>query len=113
KLRLALTGEEQKRVTKHHTENPEAYDYYLKGRFYSNKFTVEGSKQGIEQLNRAIELDPTYALAHAGLAACYYDASGLYLHPRDAMPKVEAEAKKALTLDETLAEAHTALALVK
>jgi len=109
KLRLALTGEEQQRLAKRPTENMEAYQLYLKGRFYASKYTAEGFTKGIEFLNQAIALDPTYALAYAGLAATYYDASGTYLNPNDAMPNVKAAAERALALDETLAEAHTSL----
>ncbi|MDQ2920851.1 MAG: serine/threonine-protein kinase, partial [Acidobacteriota bacterium] len=71
KLRLRLTGEEQKRLTKGYTENAEAYQLYLKGRYYWNKRTEDGYKKGIEQFLRAIEKDPTYALAYTGLADCY------------------------------------------
>src|SRR5439155_196663 len=113
KLRLRLTGEQQKRLTKSYTENTEAYQLYLRGRYYSlNSWTADGFKKGLDYLNRAITLDPTYALAYAGLAATYYDASGVYYHPQEAMPKAKAAAVKALELDEELAEAHTALAQV-
>jgi serine/threonine-protein kinase len=113
KLRFRLTGEEQKRVTKRHTENPEAYQLYLKGRYYSNQFTTEGLKKGIEYMNRAVEADPAYALAHAGLSASYFDASNIVFPADEALPKVKAAALRALQLDETLAEAHTSMALVK
>jgi serine/threonine protein kinase/tetratricopeptide (TPR) repeat protein len=113
KLRPKLGGEAQQRLSKRYTENIEAYDLYLKGRYYSlNSWTAEGFKKGIEHLNRAVASDPTYALAYSGLAACYYDASGVYFQPSEAMPKAKAAALRALELDETLAEAHTALAQV-
>ncbi|MGH9936587.1 MAG: protein kinase domain-containing protein [Blastocatellia bacterium] len=112
-LRLALTGEERKQVTKRYTENTEAYQLYLKGGYYSNQFTTDGLKKGIEHLNQAIALDPTYALAHAGLAHSYFNASGFYLAPAEAMPRIKAASLQALRLDETLAEAHASLALVK
>lgn len=90
KLRLALTGEEKKRVTKRYTENPEAYQLYLKGRWYSlNLWSADGFKKGIEYLGQAIAADPTYALAHAGLGATYYDASGVWLRPKEAMPRAK------------------------
>jgi serine/threonine-protein kinase len=114
KLRPSLSGEEQKRLTKSYTENTDAYQLYLKGRYYSqNLWTADGFKKGIFHINQAIALDPTYALAHAGLAATYYDASGVFLNPSEAMPEAKAAAMNALNLDETLAEAHTALAQVK
>ena len=113
KLRLRLTGEQRQRSTKSYTDNTEAYHLYLRGRYYSlNLWTADGFKKGLDYLNRAITLDPTYALAYAGLAATYYDASGVYYQPQEAMPKAKAAAVRALDLDEEVAEAHTALAEV-
>src|SRR4029077_14799123 len=71
KLRLRLAGAEQKRLTAHVTENPEAYQLYLKGRYYWNKRTLDGIRKAIESFQQAIEKDPGYALAYAGLADCY------------------------------------------
>ncbi len=71
RLRLRLTGEEQKRVTKRYTDNTEAYQLYLQGRFHWNKFTGSGVNKSIEYFNQAIELDPSYSLAYTGLAAAY------------------------------------------
>jgi eukaryotic-like serine/threonine-protein kinase len=109
-LRLKLSGAEQSRVNKHYTENPDAYQLYLKGRFYWNKRTGEGFKKSIEYFNQAIERDPNYALAYAGLADSYnlipYYSVG---SPQDFYPKAKAAAKRALELDDTLAEAHTSL----
>jgi len=112
-LRLKLSGAEQSRVTKNYTENPEAYQLYLKGRFWWNKRTGETLRKSIEYFNQAIEKDPGYALAYAGVADAYgllpgYSA-GL---PQDSYPKAKAAARRALELDETLAEAHTSLANV-
>lgn len=110
-LRLALTTEQQQRLITPPTKNTEAYFLYTRGRYFSSNFwTADGFKKGIDQLNHAIALDPAYALAHAGLAATYYEASSVWLSPNDAMPKVKAAALKALELDDNLAEAHTALA---
>jgi serine/threonine protein kinase/Tfp pilus assembly protein PilF len=114
KLRLKLSGAEKKQLTKRYTENNEAYQLYLKGRFYWNKRTLEGLKKGIEYFQQAIDNDPGYALAYAGLADSYnilvsYSA----LAPHDAFPKAKAAAIKALELDGRLAEAHTSLAFVK
>ena len=113
-LRFTLTGEQRLRVTKPPTENPEAFLLYTRGRWCSaNLWTAEGFQKGIAYLNQAIALDPAYALAHAGLASTYYDASSVWLEPKEAMSKAKAEALNALKLDENLAEAHTALALVQ
>ncbi len=71
KLRLRLSSDEQQRVTKRQTENPEAYHLYWNGRYYSNLFTTEDLRKGIKLMNQAVEADPTYALAHAGLSASY------------------------------------------
>jgi serine/threonine-protein kinase len=111
-LRLKLTRvDEQKRVSKQYTENAEAYQLYLKGRYYWNKRGQEGIKQAIEYFQQAIERDPSYALAYAGLADCYVvPARGL--PPRERMPQAKAAARKALEIDDTLAEAHTTLARV-
>jgi serine/threonine-protein kinase len=112
-LRLKLSGAEQNRVTKHYTESPEAYQLYLKGRFYWNQRTGEALKKSIEYFNQAIEKDPSYALAYAGLADAYillpYYSAG---SPQESFPKAKAAARKALELDETLAEAHTSLVKV-
>ncbi len=115
KLRLHLTGEEKKRLRRRYTENVEAYQAYLRGRHYWNKRTVEAIKKGIEYFTEAVEKDPAYALAYAGLADSYallgiaeYGA----LPPRDAMPKAKAAAIKALAIDKTLTEAQTQVAHV-
>ncbi len=113
KLELRLTGEYERRFAKHYTEDSEAYQLYLKGRYQWNKRTVEGLKKGIDFFNQAIEEDPGYALAHAGLADCY-SLLGEYgaLPISDSLPKARAAATRALELDDTLAEAHTSLAAV-
>jgi DNA-binding winged helix-turn-helix (wHTH) protein/TolB-like protein/Flp pilus assembly protein TadD len=113
KLNLHLKRQEQKRITKHYTDNVEAYMLYLKGRYYWNKYTHEDMEQCMKFFWQAIDVDPTYALAYAGLADCYYRLSNLVLPPREAMPKARAAAIKALEIDETLAEAHASLGLVK
>nr|MDQ3042788.1 tetratricopeptide repeat protein [Acidobacteriota bacterium] len=112
KLRLRLSGAEEQRVAKSYTTNTEAYQLYLKGRFYWNKRTGEGLKKSVEYFNQAIEQDPNYALAFAGLAESYVIFSGFAVStPQEAYPKAKAAAKKALEIDETLAEAHAALGL--
>jgi eukaryotic-like serine/threonine-protein kinase len=110
KLRLRLTGEEKQRLTKRYTENAEAYQLYLKGRYYWNKGTEEGGKKAIEYFQQAIEKDPGYALAYSGLADSYNLLAGFaWLPPREAIPKSKAAALKALEIDDRLAEAHLAL----
>jgi TolB-like protein/Flp pilus assembly protein TadD len=111
-LRLTLTGAQREHLTKQYTASPEAYQLYLKGRYYFwNTYTEEGFRKGLGYFNSAIKADPAYALAYSGLAEAYYGLSSQYLAPREAMPKVKAAALKALALDETLAEAHAALGL--
>src|SRR5205807_1172664 len=116
-LRLKLSGPEQSRVVKHYTENPEAYQLYLKGRFYWNRRTEDGARKAIEYFQSAIEKDPTYALAYTGLADCYSVLGTSYnvasLSPSEAIPKAKAAAMKALEMDDTLAEAHTSLAYIR
>jgi TolB-like protein/Tfp pilus assembly protein PilF len=107
KLRLRLSREEKKKLTKRYTENVEAYQLYLKGRYYASKYSKEGFKKGIEYFNQAIAMDPSYSLGYEGLAYNYIVASEWLLPARDAIPKVRAAANKALELDEKLAEAHT------
>src|SRR6185503_9048754 len=112
KLRLKLTVDEKRWLTKRYTDNSEAYHLYLKGRYHWNKYGHEGLGKAIEYFTLAIEEDPIYALAYAGLADSYYRLSNFYLPTREAMPKAKLAAKKALEIDETLAEAHAALGLI-
>ncbi len=109
-LKLKVSGAE-KGLAKHYTESNEAYQLYLKGRFYWDKRTAEALKKSIEYFNQAIEKDPSFALAYAGLADCYV-VPAIRLPPREAMPKAKAAAMRALELDETLAEAHASLGRV-
>ena len=112
KLELRLTGEQAERLVKHYTENTEAYQLYLKGRYYWNQRTPAAVKKGLEYFQQALEKDPSYPLAYAGLADSYAVGNGSYLglSPHDARPRAKAAAMKALELDDTLAEAHTTLA---
>ncbi|HEV1993723.1 MAG TPA: protein kinase, partial [Candidatus Acidoferrum sp.] len=110
KLRLKLSGEEKQRLTKRYTENAEAYQLYLKGLYYLYKSSEEGSLKAREYFQQAIDKDPGYALAYAGMAVVYVYQSGL--PPREAMPKARAAAGKALALDDRLAEAHVSMGLV-
>jgi len=113
-LTLKLSGEEKKQLTKRQTVDPEAYQLYLRGRYFWNKRTAEGLKKGIEYFEQATEKDPSYALAYAGLADCYNLLSYYsVLAPKDSFPKAKAAALKALEFDSHLAEAHTSLGLAK
>ena len=109
-LRLRLTGEEKQRATRRHTEDPEAYQLYLRGRYHWNKATIEGFKRAIDYFQQAIGRDANYALAYAGLADSYL-LLGSYLV--EAIPEAKVAALKALELDPSLAEAHVALGHIK
>ncbi|HMY75221.1 MAG TPA: tetratricopeptide repeat protein, partial [Blastocatellia bacterium] len=111
KLRLQLTGEDRERLRKRYTDNTAAYHLYLKGRYYVGKRTPDWIRKGIEHFQQAIDLDPNYALAYAGLAEAYgfLASSTGGQPPRDAYPIAKAAALKALELDDTLGEAHCSL----
>ena len=110
-LRLQLGGREQQLLTKRHTADPRAYELYLKGRFQWNKRNAEGMYKAIEYFNQAIEIDPQYALAYAGIADCY-NLLDIWanLPTSETFPRAKAAAQKALQIDDQLAEAHTSLA---
>lgn len=112
RLKARLTREEKQRLGKYYTGDPEAFHLYLKGRYHWNKYAQQGLRKAIDYFSQAIEVDPTYALAYAGLADSYYRLSNVYAPIAEAMPKAKAAALKALEIDETLAEAHAALGLV-
>lgn len=109
-LRMQLTGEERERVARRYTDNAEAYRLYLEGRHAENKFTKEGYEEGIDYFERAIRLDPNFALAYVGIAEAYIISGDWYLPDREAMPKAREAAKKALSIDDKLADAHALLA---
>jgi serine/threonine-protein kinase len=111
KLRLKLDSTQKKKLARRHTENTEAYQLYLKGRYYWNKRTAEGIKKGIEYFNQAIDSDPNYALAYAGIADSYNIlASYSTIAPKDAFPRSKAAARTALELDDKLSEGYASLA---
>jgi serine/threonine-protein kinase len=112
KLRPRLSGADQQRLTRRYRESVDAYQLYLKGRYEAYKFTAEGIEKGIKLFNQALQVDASYALAHAGLSETYMVASGWYMQPREAGPKAKEAALKALALDGSLDEAHGALAVV-
>ncbi|MEY2496768.1 MAG: hypothetical protein QOD12_324 [Verrucomicrobiota bacterium] len=111
-LQAKLTGAEKKAIAKSPTANPDAYELYLKGRYFWNKRTGADLETSLQYFEQAIARDPNYALAYAGLAESYV-LLGLYAvgPPEQSVPKARAAARKALELDGTLAEAHTALGL--
>ena len=110
-LRVRLTSEEKNRLAKSPAINPEAYQLYLKGRYHANQTTAAELKKSIDYFQQAIDKDPGYALAYAGLADAYSALGGgwMYLPPTDSFPKAKAAGMKAVELDDTLAEAHVAL----
>jgi eukaryotic-like serine/threonine-protein kinase len=111
RLRLRLTGEEKGKLTKRATESGEAYDLYLKGRYEWNKRTPEGLRKAEAFFTSAIDKDPNYALAYAGLSDTYNVMSNYFvMPPLEAKPKAKLAAQKAVRLDDTLCEAHTSLA---
>jgi eukaryotic-like serine/threonine-protein kinase len=114
RLRPRLAGEEKKLLAKRPTENAEAYQLYLQGLFYWNKWTQADFKKAADYFSQAVQKDPGYALSYAGLADSYSllgDAG--YLPPSEAWPKAKTAAMQALDIDDGLAEAHTSLGLVK
>jgi TolB-like protein/Tfp pilus assembly protein PilF len=112
-LQAELTGSERNAIAARPTENTEAYQLYLKGRFFWNKRTGQNLNKAADYFNQAIRTDPNYALAYVGLADAYvlmpFYGAGT---PQDCYPKAKAAAKKALELDDTLTEAHASLAYV-
>ena len=111
KLRLKLTGEEQKQITRRDTTNAEAYQYYLRGRYHWNKRSGDEVKKAIEQFQQSIDRDPNYALAYAGLADCYMLLEQYAGVPSsETAAKTKAAAERAVAIDDSLSEAHTSLA---
>ena len=107
KLKTKLSGTDEQKLTKSYTANSEAYQLYLKGRYYWNRLTAKDVDKSIEYYKQAIALDPNYALAYAGLADSYTVFIG-GTPSQEKMLKGRDAARKALSLDENLAEAHTA-----
>lgn len=114
-VRIKLNPIEQTQLNSPKAANAEAYEAYLKGRYFWNKRTADGLKKAIDYFNQAIEMDPIYAKAYSGLADSYAlmgDWEYGVLVPAEAFPKAKAAATKALQLDDALGEAHTSLAFV-
>jgi len=112
-LKIKLTAPTQKLVNRNHTNNSEAYNLYLRGRYFWTKYTKEWVLKSIEAFKQAIEIDSSYALAYAGIADAYFRLSNIYLPPHEVMPKAKEAALKAVEIDEGLAEAHSSLGLVR
>jgi serine/threonine protein kinase/tetratricopeptide (TPR) repeat protein len=114
KLKIRLSRDEKQRLIKPATQSPEAYEFYLKGRYYWNKRTEDGLNKARDYFNQAISVDPKYALAYAGLADDYLiQGEDGFALPVDAFSRAKAAALKAIEGDDKLAEAHTSLADVK
>jgi serine/threonine protein kinase len=111
-LRLKLTGAQKKKLRKRATVNPDAYQEYLRGRYHWNNFSSDSLRRAREHFERAVELDPTYALAYAGLGDAY-GAMAYYGHvaPAEGFPRASAAARRALELDPDVADAHVTLAI--
>jgi TolB-like protein len=112
RLQVTLAGGAGERLVKPPTKSLEAYDLYLKGRYFVNRIVEvagEGPRKGIDFFEQALALDPGYALAHAGIADAYSFLGSTVLRPKEALPKAREAAMRALELDDTLAETHCAL----
>ena len=112
-LRLKLSPHQQKRFTKRYSRNIEAYNLYLRGRYFWTRYTKEWVLKSIETFKRAIEIDTSFALAYCGLADAYVRLSNIHFPPREVMPKAKVAALKAVEIDDDLVEAHSSLGLVR
>jgi serine/threonine-protein kinase len=114
KLKVKLLGGEHEQIVKRSTDNLDAYNLYLKGRYHWNKRTEQGMRKGLEYFQQAAEEDPAYVLPYTGIADCYNLLGWYgYVAPKEAFPKAKVAAEKARDMDATLAEVHTSLAGVK
>ncbi|MEO6334789.1 MAG: winged helix-turn-helix domain-containing protein [Pyrinomonadaceae bacterium] len=113
-LRIRLSGAEREQLAKNYTQNAEAYQLYLKGVYFWNKYPAKEYEKSREYYEQAIDIDPKYALAYSGLSDYYgYAANNGSVLPADNWSKAEAAAEKALAIDDSLSEAHNSLAAVK
>jgi eukaryotic-like serine/threonine-protein kinase len=114
KLRLRLTNAEQQQLVKEAAANPQAYELLLKSRYFMARATREDLKKALDYSNQALAIDPAYAPAYVQLGGSYrFMAANSYQDPKEAIPKAEAAVRKALELDDSLAEAHSQLAAIK
>lgn len=111
-INLKLRAEQRSQLGQIRPINPEAYRAYLLGRYSVSKFTQEGLSKGIEYLHQASAIDPNYALTYDGLAYYYIIANDWLLPPREAMPRAREAARKALEIDDSLADVHASLGIV-
>jgi eukaryotic-like serine/threonine-protein kinase len=113
-LRTGLPSAQLRQIQSTRVEDAEAYNLYLKGRYFLNKLTSEGIQKGIRYFQEALDHDPNYARSYAGISTCYADSGHFnYVRPSEAFPRAKAAARKALELDDGLAEAHVSIALVE
>jgi tetratricopeptide (TPR) repeat protein len=113
KMRVKLTGQQEQQLAKRETVSPQAYELLLKGRYAFSKSGTDNLKKSIDYYEQAVAADPNYALAHAELSLKYYILTGgSAADPKIYMPKAEAAARKALGLDDSLAEAHLAISRI-
>jgi DNA-binding winged helix-turn-helix (wHTH) protein/tetratricopeptide (TPR) repeat protein len=110
---LKLTRQDQTRLIKQPTENTEAYNLYLRGRHFWNKYSKERLLKAIDAFKEAISIDANYALAYCGLADAYFRLSNVYFPPREVLPKAKESALRAVAIDDSLAEAHSSLGLIR
>jgi TolB-like protein/Flp pilus assembly protein TadD len=112
KLKTKLSGAEVAKLTKTYTANPAAYELYLKGKYYANRYTREGLGQSIDCFNQAIAIDPNYSSAYSGLAYTYILMDDWFMSPNQSVPKAREAARKALEINESDVDAHVVLGLV-
>jgi TolB-like protein/Tfp pilus assembly protein PilF len=112
-LKFKLTGNDQISFSKQSTHNPEAYNLYLRGRYFWNKYSKDWVLKAIELFKQAIVIDSNYALAYCGLADAYFRLSNVHLPPKEVLPKAKEAALRAIEIDENLGEAHSSLGLIK
>ncbi|MGI8734050.1 MAG: tetratricopeptide repeat protein [Pyrinomonadaceae bacterium] len=112
KLKTKLSGAEVAKLTKTYTANPAAYELYLKGKYYANRFTKEGLAQSIDCFNQAIAIDPNYSSAYSGLAYTYILMDDWFMSPNQSAPKAREAARQALEINEADVDAHLVLGLV-
>lgn len=112
-LKFKLTSSDNISLARHPTENIEAYNLYLRGRFFWNKYSKDWVLKAIDVFQKAIQIDAYYALAYCGLADAYFRLSNVHFPPREVMPKAKEAALRAVEIDDNLAEAHSSLGLVK
>jgi len=112
-LELKLTSQDKIRLIEKPTKNNEAYNLYLRGRYFWNKYSKEWVLKAIDAFKEAISIDANYALAYCGMADAYFRLSNVYFPPREVLPKAKEAALRALGIDDNLAEAHSSLGLIR